>query len=633
MRHFFALRTTRWLVIAVGWANLCYTYAQDSTFISENYEKREYLVPMRDGIRLFTSVYIPRDSTSTFPILLNRTPYGVHPYGARAYRKWMVPSMLFAHEGYIFAYQDVRGKYMSEGEYINVRPHKPSKDSPDETDESSDTYDTIEWLIRNVPGNNARVGLTGISYPGFYTSMGLIDAHPCLVAASPQAPIADWFIGDDDHHNGALFLAETFDFFSSFGHPRPHPTTKRNWRFGVQGDDIYKFFLELGPLSNVNARYFRDSIAYWNDLVSHADYDTFWQRRNVLPHLRNIAPAVMVVGGWFDKEDLYGTLSTYKEIEQHNPGIVNILVMGPWAHGGWGRSDGEQLGEITFGSATAAWYREQIEFPFFNFFLKGKGEPALAEATVFETGANQWRRLSIWPPRDTVRTRLYLHAGGHLDSSPPGITTPTHTSFVSDPALPVPHSGTPSRSVRPEYMIEDQRFASARPDVLTFVTAPLGTATTVAGPVEVECYVSTTGTDADWVVKLIDVFPEDSSGTTTSGQPWAGFQMLVRGDVMRGKYRNSFVTPEPFTPGKPTQVRFRLPDVFHQFRPRHRIMIQVQSSWFPLVDRNPQTFVNIYRARAEDFTSSEQTVFHAPGAASAVILPLWHGDLEKDPAK
>jgi uncharacterized protein len=598
-------------------------YGQDSAYVAEHYCKTEVRIPMRDGVRLFTSIYRPVDTLEAYPVILTRTPYSVRPYGESNLKTSLGPSLLEAKEGFIFVYQDVRGRHMSEGEFVDIRPHKPLKRDRKTTDESSDTYDTVEWLIKNLPHNNGKVGITGISYPGFYSTMGLIDAHPAMVAGSPQAPIADWFIGDDDHHNGALCLAESFSFFVNFGQVRPEPLISYPTRFRFPSQDVYRFFLGMGPLSNAEKLYMRDSIPYWKDLMQHETYDDFWKARNVLPHLRSIRPAVMVVGGWFDKEDLYGALNTYKEIERNNPKAFNILVMGPWSHGQWNRDTGDRVGDISFGSETGEWFRQNVQFPFFSYFLKGKGTRKFPEATVFETGANTWRQLDSWPPKNLSTTSWYLGAGGKLATKPQAYSGLMYSAYISDPDRPVPHTADIGPYVRPTYMTEDQRFASMRPDVLVFETEPLKDDVTIAGPITASLFVSTTGTDADWVVKIIDVFPDDTVSVSKTTRPLGGYQMLVRGDVMRGKFRKSYSKPVPFAPGQVTRIEFTLQDVFHRFKSRHRIMVQVQSSWFPLFDRNPQTFVNIRSARADDFKKAEHRVYHSAVYPSKITVGVW----------
>jgi len=585
--------------------------AQDATYIRQHYRKQEALIAMRDGVRLFTSIYIPVDSSTSYPIILVRTPYGAGPYGQDAFRENMLPSILEAKEGFVFAYQDVRGTYMSEGEFVDVRPLLPPNRSPREADESSDTYDTVEWLTRSIPRNNGKVGITGISYPGYYATMGLLSAHPATVAVSPQAPIADWFIGDDVHHNGALFLSEVFNFFVTFGRQRPGPSTVNQFYFTQNMGDEFSFFLEIGPLQNINRFYMNDSIRFWNDIVKHGTYDEFWQARNVLPHLTNIKPATLVVGGWFDKEDLYGTLTTYREIERSNPESPNMLVMGPWAHGGWASGDGERLGTIYFGGKTAVWFRENIQLPFFVSHLKGKVSPRLSKVTVFETGANAWKFFTSWPPADVKPLRLFLRQGGGLSFQPPNLNEMPFAHFTSDPGNPTPFTSAINSRVRPEYMVEDQRFAAQRPDVLVHQTQPLTSDITFAGPLTASLYVATSGSDADWVVKIIDVSPPPKGDGPHPSIPTGGYQMLVRGDVFRGKFRNSYSVPEAFVPYQITKVQFTLQDVFHRFKAGHRIMVQIQSSWFPLVDRNPQTFVDIYHASPDDFQVAEHRVYHS----------------------
>jgi putative CocE/NonD family hydrolase len=600
-----------------------FSTAQTEAEVKAAYTKREQLIPMRDGVKLFTAIYSPKDQSQPYPIMLTRTPYTVFPYGPEQYKPALGPSLFLQKEKYIFVYQDVRGKFMSEGEYVDVRPHKPKKNGPKDIDESSDTYDTVEWLLKNVPNNNGRVGMWGISYPGFYTSMGVIDAHPALKAASPQAPIVDWFIGDDFHHNGALFLPHAFNFFATLGKHRPKPTTEFPPRFQHGTPDGYRFFLELGPLANANRKYLKGEVQFWNDLMDHPNYDAFWQARDIRPHLRNIKPAVMTVGGWFDAEDLFGALNTYKTIEETNPGIRNTLVMGPWFHGGWARGEGESLGDINFGSKTSLAYQETIELPFFNCLLKDKCDGQIPEAMVFETGSNTWRRYDSWPPKNVESRDLYLTANGGLAFAPDK-TVAGFDEYVSDPARPVPFINGTAIGMTREYMVEDQRFASRRPDVLVYQTPILDRDVTLAGPIKATLFVSTTGTDSDFVVKLIDVFPDSmpDPDPNPAGVTMGGYQMLVRGEPMRAKFRNSYSTPEPMTPGKVTKVEFTLPDVNHAFLRGHRIMIQIQSSWFPLVDRNPQKFLDINRATESDFQKATQRVYRSAPNNSRITVSV-----------
>jgi putative CocE/NonD family hydrolase len=574
----------------------------DARYIRENFTKIERLIPMRDGKKLFTSIYIPKDSSQTYPILLNRTPYSVAPYGEDKYKTSLGPSALFLREGYIFAYQDVRGRWMSEGDFVDVRPFIKNKKG-NETDETSDTWDTIEWLIKNIPHNNGNAGIYGISYPGFYSTASIPDSHPALKAVSPQAPVTDWYVGDDVFHNGAFFLG-SFNFFSVFGQPRPKPTTQGPARMNFGSQDAYNFFLQAGTTEALNEKYLKGQVQIWNDFTQHPTYDEFWQSRTYLPHLKNVKPAVLTVGGWFDAEDLYGPLKTYAAIRSSNPGASNRLVMGPWPHGGWARGNGEYLGHVYFGGKTSEYYREKIELPFFNHYLKGETNSLdIPEVTVFETGSNQWKSYNVWPPQQARDTILYLSAGGNLSFLNSTHTQGEFDEYVSDPWKPVPYTSETRFSTVREYMIEDQRFAASRPDVLVYQTPVLEEDITFSGPVHPRLYISTTGTDADFIVKLIDVYPDtlQNRPETPPHIRLGGFQQLVRADVIRAKFRNSLSKPEPVTPGEITEVKFELQDIAHTFKKGHKIMIQVQSSWFPLVDRNPNQFLDIFHAQASDY--------------------------------
>jgi putative CocE/NonD family hydrolase len=601
---------------AAAWAAaglVALVHAQGLEYVRAHYTKYEFRIPMRDGTKLFTAVYVPKDISQTYPIMLTRTPYSVAPYGADNYKTDLGPSEKFGREGFIFAYQDVRGRMMSEGDFQDMRPYVPDKQGK-QSDESSDTYDTIDWLLKHVPHNNGRVGVYGISYPGFYSSMASIDAHPALKAVSPQAPIADWFVGDDFHHNGAVFLAHAFGFFSGFGWPRPEPTTAAGPHFQFDTPDGYDFYMRMGTVSGAE-RYLHGEIAFWEDLIAHPNYDDFWKARNVLPHLKNIKPAMLTVGGWFDAEDLYGALNTFKTIEKQGGAPANKLVMGPWSHGGWSRSTGSSLGDVQFNSNTSEFYRENIEFPFFMYYLKDKGENSLPKAYLFETGRNQWRKLDAWPPKEARPVALYLHAGGKLSFDPPDEEA-GYDEYVSDPNKPVPLVGNIVMGMAREYMVADQRFAAARPDVLVYRTEPLEQDVTLAGPLTPSLFVSTSGTDSDFAVKLIDVYPNDA----TPG----GYQQLVRGEPFRGRFRNGYDKPEAFVPNQTVKLEFVMPDVYHTFRRGHRIMVQVQSSWFPLTDRNPQKFVDISKAKPEDFQKAIERVFRSKQFPSAVKVPLYN---------
>jgi putative CocE/NonD family hydrolase len=597
------------------------TRAQDSAFVRQNYRKVEQLIAMRDGVRLATILYVPLDASPAhpYPFLLERTPYSAGPRGAANYpTRGPGPSRELSQEKYIFVYQDVRGRYLSEGQFEEMTPALAShpakvaqgKNAPH--DESTDTYDTIEWLLKNVAGNNGRVGIMGISYPGFYASASLPFAHPALKAVSPQAPVTDEFIGDDARHNGAFFLLDNFDFTNGFDVPRPQPVAEYQELFPLKITDAYQFFLDLGPIKNANqAQYFNGRARIWNEYLAHDTYDAYWQARNIRPHLTGVKPAVLVVGGWYDAEDLFGALHTYQAIEKQNPSATNRLVMGPWTHGAWSRTDWSKFGPLNFGQNTADYYRKQLETPFFNYYLKDKGNFNAAEATVFDTGTNEWKNYPAWPPKTSQPRPVYFQQTKALAFNAP-TTAQQPDEYISDPANPVPYTDGIKASRDNEYMIEDQRFAAKRPDVLTFQTEPLAQDITVAGPLGVDLWVSTSGTDADFVVKLIDVLPDGTAGT----------QRLVRADVFRGRYRNSFEKPTAFQPNVPTEVKYALNDVLHTFKKGHRLLVQVQSTWFPLVDRNPQQFVNISTAEASDFKKATIRVYHEPGHASSLTLPV-----------
>ncbi len=586
--------------------------------VRAKYTKYEYRIPMRDGARLFTSVYVPKEPGS-YPILLDRTPYSVAPYGTEKYKEAIGPSDLFQKEGYIFVYQDVRGRFKSEGEFVNVRPYLPKK-GPKDVDEASDTYDTIDWLVKNLKGNNGKVGIWGISYPGFYAAYSLLDSHPALKAVSPQAPIGDWFVGDDFHHNGAFYLPHAFNFFATFGTETPGTVPKTWPRFDHGTPDGYRYFLALPPISEVNAKLFGGKATFFDDLAAHDTYDDFWKSRTLLPHLAGVKPAVLTVGGWYDAEDLWGALHLYATIERKNPGIANALVMGPWSHGGWSRGEGESLGDVRFADRTAEFYRERIEFPFFQYYLKGKGDGKAPKAWVFETGTNIWRARDAWPPKETKKTDFYLAPKGTLASEP--ATGDVFDEYPSDPARPVPYVPEIAIGMTREHMTADQRLAATRPDVLVYETEPLAEDLTIAGPISVTLHVSTTGTDSDFVVKLIDVWPDDAPDPNPNPRHvhMGGYQQLVRGEAFRGKFRKSFEKPEPFTPGKPEELSWTMPDAFHTFRSGHRVMVQVQSTWFPLVDRNPQVFTNIFKAKPEDYRKATERVYLSKEKPSKIEL-------------
>ncbi|AFN74914.1 peptidase S15 [Melioribacter roseus P3M-2] len=589
-----------------------FSSAQGKEWIKEHYTKKEYRIPMRDGIKLFTAVYTPRDTTKEYPILMVRTPYRAAPYGEENYPNALGPNKAFAEEGYIFVFQDVRGKFMSEGEFVNMRPYIPDKKSKNDVDETTDTYDTIDWLVKNLKHNNGRVGIWGISYPGFYAAMSLIDSHPALKAVSPQAPIADWFIGDDMHHNGAFSLSMSFNFFKTFDQPRDSLTTTWKTIEPYDSPDMYTFFLNLGPLKNINEKFFHGSLPFWNQIMEHGAYDEFWKTRNILPHFKNTKPAVLIVGGWYDSEDLYGPLNIYRSIEEKNPSNDCRLIMGPWSHGGWARSDGNSFGDFLFPDSTSKFYNDSIIFPFFNYYLKDKGRLELPEVLTYRTGSDKWIGYKKFPPDESRLSSLYLGNNGSLLWEKPTEDVLLYDEFVSDPFNPVPYTSKfydSRRMYNRTYMSEDQRFADARPDVLTYSTEPLDEDYTISGPIDVDIYVSTSGTDADWVVKIIDVYPYDEEDGRDSEIEYGGYQRLIRYEIMRGKFRNSYEKPEPFVPNKITNVGFRLNDIDHTFRKGHRIMIQIQSSFFPFFDRNPQKFVDIYNATEDDFQKAVHRVY------------------------
>jgi putative CocE/NonD family hydrolase len=604
--------------------------------VREHYTKYEYRIVMRDGVRLFTAVYVPKDASRAYPFLINRTPYSVAPYGADQYRTQLGPSPDFDKAGYIFVMQDVRGRYMSEGTFVEMRPHMDVKKSNKDVDDSSDLYDTIEWLLKNVPNNNGKAGIWGISYPGFYTSASMIDSHPALKAASPQAPMTNLFKGDDAYHGGAFMLAANFGFYVFF-RPQANPELPAKTRdaFDYGTPDGYQFFLNAGTLENMG-KMMGGQEALWQDQVHHDTYDEYWKSRNLAEHTKNIHCAVLTVGGWFDAEDLQGPFSLYHAVEHDNPGIFNALVVGPWVHGGWARYEGDHLGRVSFAAKTSEYYNKNILLPFFEQYLKDGGDAKLPKAYVFETGTNVWRQYASWPPKNTETKTLYFHAGGVLSFEPPKEDAAAHDEYVSDPAKPVPFVNYVTQTVPQEYMLSDQRFATSRPDVLTYQTEVLQEDVTIVGPVSPRLFVATTGTDSDWDVKLIDVYPadypqskldeprEEDKGKRPTDVPAPGFIMggyeqLVRGEPFRGKFRNSFENPEAFTPGKVEEVGFAMQDVNHTFRRGHRIMVQVQSSWFPLTDRNPQVFINIPDAKASDFVKATESVYHGQGQASGVV--------------
>lgn len=617
------------------WLESTLAQGDRAAYIDANYTKSEHRIPMRDGTELFTAIYSPKDQSRDYPIMLKRTPYSCRPYGPEAKSSRIGNSKYMEEDGYIFVIQDVRGRWNSEGTYDNMRPHVPGDT---EIDESSDTYDTIEWLLKNVPRNNGKVGISGISYPGFYSAAALPEHHPALVASSPQAPIADFYF-DDFHHQGAYVLMY-WGATSTFGFQHNGPTTE-NWvpRMNPRPrGNAYDFFMELGPLKNSEPYQGRDNF-FWKQLVEHPNYDEFWQRRSILPHLKNVKTNVMTVGGWFDAEDLFGPLNIYQSLEKNSddPDQFNVLVMGPWAHGGWSRDSKEtQVGNILFGENINDTYQREVEAPFFRHFLKGEAWTPDFEALMFDTGKGEWKKFDQWPPAEADTVKVYLHPEQELSGERPesgGMGDgQEYAEFVSDPAAPVPYRDKKDIAMRftpRPYMTDDQRFASGRDDVLVFESDVLETEVTLVGPLKAHLKVSVTGTDSDWIVKLIDVYPETGPSYPMPGQgvDLKGYQQLVRSEVLRARFREGFEKgPKPFVPGEITDVVVPLQDVYHTFKPGHRIMIHVQSSWFPLIDRNPQKYVdNIFEANADDFIEATHRVYHSAEHPSYLEVQLLNG--------
>jgi len=597
--------------------------AQSAESVKERYNKKEVYITMRDGVRLFTSIYTPKNNQVAHPVLLNRTPYNIEPDGPSGFNFSMFLYKRYTDDDYIMVFQDVRGKYMSEGEYEDIRPFIADKKNRKDVDESSDTWDTVDWLVKNVANNNGNVGIFGISYPGFYSTMGIINSHPAVKAVSPQAPVTAWFLGDDFHHNGAFFILDCFSFYYSNGRRQKAPSRIGFPSFSWPTPDNYDFFLSVGTDKNLAEKYMGDSIKFWRDAFAHPDYDDFWKSRDPRPFLKNVRPAVLTVGGLFDAEDMYGALHVYSAIEKQNSQQANnFLVMGPWSHGQWAFGKATNLGNIYWGQDANKDFA-LLEKHFFDIYLKGEGAPDIPEATIFVTGSNEWRSYKEWPPKNVTEKNLFLQPEGAVSFTTPAIKT-SFDEYVADPMKPVPYANVVGVNRTAEYMTDDQRFASRRPDVMVYRTNVLSEDMTFTGPITADLFVSTTGTDADWVVKLIDVFPSDirEEQTNDCKLPAGGYEMLVRGDIFRGKYRNSFEIPEPFIPWKVTEVSFELTDIAHTFKKGHRIMIQIQNSWFPLVDRNPQKFVDIYRCSEQDFQKATQRIYHDSTYPSSIKVFL-----------
>ncbi len=619
------MKATKYFLIGLFSFVLCFSLTtsaqtQDKPFsVKENYLKKEVFITMRDGIKLFTVIYFPIDSSESYPLLIVRTPYSISPYGADKFRNSLGPNGAMAKEKYIFVYQDVRGRYKSEGQFEEVTPAVANKKSKKDVDESSDTYDTIDWLLKNTK-NNGNVGLYGISYPGFFATASLPDAHPAIKAVSPQAPVTDEFIGDDCNHNGAFFLLDNFGFYNFFEGTKSENGESYSGIFNARYNDAYKFFLEMGPLKNSNGPlYYNNKGKIYSEVLQNDTYNNYWKSRNIRTHLKNIKPAVLVVGGWFDAEDLFGALQTYASIEKQTPGNNNRIVMGPWTHGSWAGANWTSYVSHDFGANLNDYYHTQIEIPFFNYYLKGKGKFDAAEATIFETGSNQWKNYAVWPPANATATPFYFNDKGKLSTQKTAAAS-SYSEYISDPAKPVPYTGIISARRNNEYMAEDQRFAAQRPDVLVFETDTLTEDLNLTGKIMANLFVSMTGTDADFIVKLIDVLPESEKNPSPNPKNYqlAGAQRLVRAEVFRGKFRNSYEKPQAFIPGKVEQVSFSLNEVAHVFKKGHRIMVQVQSSWFPLVDRNPQKFISIPKAEEKDYQKSTIRIYHN----SNIILPV-----------
>ncbi|HEX8462130.1 MAG TPA: CocE/NonD family hydrolase [Segetibacter sp.] len=587
--------------------------------IKDRYTKIERMIPMRDGVKLFTAIYIPKNNAGKYPFLMVRTPYSCNPYGEDKYRNQLGPSSLFQTEENIYVYQDVRGRYMSEGKFEEVTPHIANKKSNKDVDESSDTYDTIDWLLKNIQNNNGNVGMYGISYPGFYATAALPDAHPALKAVSPQAPVTDEFEGDDAYHRGAFYLMDNYSFMNDFDYPRDTAWKSYPEFCKQEITDAFDFYLKMGPIKNANLMCFNNKSKIWNEYLQHDTKDQYWQARDIRQHLNNIKPAVLVVGGWFDAEDLFGALKTYDAIEKKNSKNNNKLIMGPWTHGAWARSNWSSFGTMDFKSNTSEYFKK-LEHDFFSFYLKGTGEYTAAEATIFETGSNTWKNYTAWPPTNTKEVTWALTANKGLSLTGSGSST-GYDQYISDPANPVPYINVVKGGRVNEYMIADQRFASARKDVLTYESPVLQNDVTLSGPITADLFVSITGTDADFVVKVIDVLPADPA--IENQKEIGGMQRLIRAEVLRGKFRNSFTKPEPFVPNKITEVKYQLNDVAHCFKKGHKIMVQIQSSWFPLVDRNPQKFMSIGTADEKDFKAATIQIYHDAKHPSAIkVLQL-----------
>jgi len=586
------------------------------------YDKREVMIPMRDGVRLFTAIYEPKDRSRKHPILMMRTPYSCEPYGDKFNRDLRSASNLYVKNNYILVYQDVRGRYKSEGEFVQVRPLNPEAKTGKGIDEATDTYDTIDWLLHNTY-NNGNVGTWGISYDGFYATMTASSRHPALKAVSPQGPVTDWFRGDDRHHNGAFTFLQTTNFLPALEGRHQEKGIMRE----IVKNDVYTDFLALGTFKDADALVNDTTPTLWNMIKTHPNFDEFWQTRDARRSCYDLQPAILVVGGLFDSEDCYGAWNLYKAIREQSPATNLYLAFGPWWHGGWKRADFQGFGNMYFGGSPSDFYLREIEYPFFRRYLEEEGEGPAHRVSVFHTGKNEWEFGDAWPIRSVREVPIYLHEGGRISGEAPSETA-SFTEYISDMSRPVPYTANPTRYRTKEYMIDDQRFATARPDVITFVSDTLTDSLTLAGPIEVELQVAIGSTDADFMVKLIDVFPENYTYPEEARKyvadpryPMSGYQLMVRGELFRGRYREGFDSPKAFTPDSITPVKYTLYDVAHTFLPGHRLMIQVQSSWFPIIDRNPQKFIDTYHCSVEDFEMRMPVkVYHQKGAASRIVV-------------
>jgi uncharacterized protein len=607
---------TRVLLVALSGAGVAAAQEvtpKDLEEQAKQFTRTAEMIPMRDGVKLYTTVYVPKEQKGALPFVMMRTPYGAESRGPKALKAYFKD---LADDGYIFVFQDIRGRHKSEGQFVMQRPPRDSK-SPTAIDEGTDAYDTIDWLLKNVPNNNGRVGMLGVSYPGWLTVMALLDPHPALKAASPQASPADMFLGDDFHHNGAFRLSYGFEYVAMM------ETDKSNFSFAFDRYDTFEWYLKLGALSNVNPKYFKGKMPTWNDFVAHPNYDEFWKRQSSAPYLKRVTVPTLHVAGWYDQEDFYGPLKTYELLEPHDKSDENYLVVGPWNHGGWQTGPGDKLGRVTFDGDTGKHFRAKVQAPFFARHLKDKGEKP-PEALMFQTGSNKWVSHDRWPPKGSVTRKLFFHPNGKLAFEPPAESGSAFDEYVSDPAKPVPYRPRPVTPTYPgrewqEWMVEDQRFTQHRPDVLTYETDPLEEDVTVAGSLTAHLFAATSGTDCDWVVRLIDVYPEKIEKNPGMG----GFQLLVSGEPFRGRFRKSFERPEPVIPGEVTEYAIDLHWSHHSFRKGHKIMMQVQSTWFPLIDRNPQKYIaNIFEAKDGDFQPARQQVHRSPKHPSAISMQV-----------